>query len=211
MSFIYPIKIYTDSVRYISSSNNNVSKTFPPSDENVDDIVIEENQLNTAIPYKLNKFLHENMKKHKYLEKQQMKKSKVKLEENKSEMVKITNDTIDIFKDDVFTIQNDVDENGEKIMKTSWAKLDKETKRAKIEHFLKLYVEYSYREEIREAKMQEVDELLENEKNLSLLIKNVKYDKNNERVSTIKGFYPKKNKFVFDYQNEFHNQNLFFN
>jgi hypothetical protein len=212
MNFIYPIKIYTDSLRYISSSNNFVSRKFAPSDEEIEiSNETEEKKVNDVIPYKLNQFLYDNIKKNKFLEKQQMKKSKIKFEEDKGEMVKITDNNIDIFKDDVFTVKSiNIDDNGEEIKKTSWAKLDNETKRAKIECFLKLYVDYSYGEEIREEKRREVDELLENEKNLFLLIKNVKYDKNNERVSTIKGFYPKKNKFIFEYQNEFHNQNLFF-
>jgi hypothetical protein len=213
MNFLYPIKIYTDSTRYVSSFNNSSPKNFTPSEDGqeINSIILNDQIKLETIPYKLNQFLYNNIKKNKFIEKQQMKKSKNKLEDEKKDVMKITNNNVDIFNDDVFTKVNDVDENGNKIVKTTWSKLTYDNKKEKIETFLKLYVEYSFIEEKREKKNEEVDELMSDEKNVNLLIKNVKYDKDNERVSTIKGFYPKKNKFIFDYQNEFHNKNLFLN
>jgi hypothetical protein len=213
MNFLYPIKIYTDSTRYVSSFNNSSSKNFTPSEDGqeINSMILNDQIKLETVPYKLNQFLYNNIKKNKFIEKQQMKKSKNKLEDEKKDVMKITNNNVDIFNDDVFTKVNDVDENGNKIVKTTWSKLTYDNKKEKIETFLKLYVEYSFLEEKREKKNEEVDELMSDEKNVNLLIKNVKYDKDNERVSTIKGFYPKKNKFIFDYQNEFHNKNLFLN
>jgi hypothetical protein len=213
MNFLYPIKIYTDSTRYVSSFNNSSPKNFAPSEDGqeINSMILNDQIKLETVPYKLNQFLYNNIKKNKFIEKQQMKKSKNKLEDEKKDVMKITNNNVDIFNDDVFTKVNDVDENGNKIVKTTWSKLTYDNKKEKIETFLKLYVEYSFIEEKREKKNEEVDELMSDEKNVNLLIKNVKYDKDNERVSTIKGFYPKKNKFIFDYQNEFHNKNLFLN
>jgi hypothetical protein len=212
MNYLYHIKFFTDSTRYVSSFNNSSPKNFTPSEDGkeINSINLNEHiKLGDTPQYKLNQFLYNNIKKNKFIEKQQMKKSKVKLEDDKKDILKITNDKVDIFKDDIFTKINDIDENGNKIVKTNWSKLTYDTKKEKIESFLKLYVDYSFGEDKREKKKEDVDELINNEKNVNLLIKNVKYDKNNERVSIIKGFYPKKNKFIFDYQNEFHNKNLF--
>jgi len=211
MNFLYPIKIFTDSTRYVSSFNNSSPKNFTPSEDGQE---INSANLNDQIkletvPYKLNQFLYNNIKKNKFIEKQQMKKSKMKFDDDKKDVMKITNNNVDIFNDDIFTKVNDIDDNGNKIVKTNWAKLTYDTKKEKIESFLKLYVDYSFSEDKREKKKEDVDELISNEKNVNLLIKNVKYDKDNERVSIIKGFYPKKNKFIFEYQNEFHNKNLF--
>lgn len=213
MNFLYPIKIYTDSTRYVSSFNNSSPKNFTPSEDGqeINSIILNDQIKLETIPYKLNQFLYNNIKKNKFIEKQQMKKSKVKFDDEKKDVMKINNNKVDIFNDDVFTKINDVDENGNKIVKTTWAKLTYDNKKEKIESFLKLYVDYSFEEENRDKKIEDVNELMSNEKNVNLLIKNVKYDKDNERVSTIKGFYPKKNKFIFDYQNEFHNKNLFLN
>ncbi len=212
MNLLYPIKIYTDSTRYVSSFNNSSPKNFTPSEdgEEINSINLTEQIKLETVPYKLNQFLYNNIKKNKFLEKQQMKKSKIKFDDDKKDILKITNDKIDIFNDDIFTKINDIDENGNKIVRTSWSKLTYDDKKDKIESFLKLYVDYSFVEDKREKKKNDVNELISDDKNVNLLIKNVKYDKNNERVSTIKGFYPKKNKFIFEYQNEFHNKNLFF-